>query len=178
MKLTMHTTLLLSPLLALPLLHTHAQSTNATYLTAPALVTVDNRTVIQCWRLTSPFVTSSTPGTVGAQAAVVGNATNLAYTVLPPRFNGGLHTAPVPQLVHFLSGLAHVTLPNDTTQDLWLVGGPGGLVFATDTTGPGHITTYPSDQQTVGIVAPFEGARVPGYEVLREGGCEGEQSFV
>jgi len=80
--------------------------------------------------------------------------------------------------VHFLSGLAHITLPDDTTQDLWLVGGAGGLVFATDTAGAGHITTYPSDQLTVGVVAPFEGGRVPAYEVLGEGACEGAQTCV
>lgn len=76
MKLTTTTTLLLA---LLSLLHhsTHAQSTNITYLTAPALVTRNNRTIIQCWRLASAFSTSSTPGTVGAQAAVVSNATNL-----------------------------------------------------------------------------------------------------
>jgi len=53
-----------------------AQSSNATYLTAPALVTVNNRTVIQCWRLTTPFLTSSTPGTIGAKAATITNVTN------------------------------------------------------------------------------------------------------
>jgi|SRR5690242_1636228 len=78
MKLTPPTTTALA-LLLLPLLYhsTHAQSTNTTYLTAPALVTRNNRTVIQCWRLTSAFSTSSTPGTVGARAVVVSNATNL-----------------------------------------------------------------------------------------------------
>ncbi|KAF2621200.1 hypothetical protein BU25DRAFT_416302 [Macroventuria anomochaeta] len=155
-----------------------AQSSNTTYLTAPALVTLNNRTAIQCWRLTTPFVTSSTPGTKGAKAAVISNATNLAYTVLPPRFNGGLHTAPVPQLVHFLSGLAHITLPDDPSQDLWLVGGAGGLLFAADTTGSGHITTYPSDHETVGLLAPFESGRVPGYEVLQSGACSGLQTFI
>ncbi|KAF2994685.1 hypothetical protein E8E13_002103 [Curvularia kusanoi] len=157
---------------------TNASSTNATYLTAPALVTVNNCTVIQCWRLTNPFSTSSTPGTVGAQALVLSNVTNFAYTVLPPRFNGGQHTAPAPQIVHFVSGLAHITLPEDPDQDLWLLGGKSGLLFATDTTGSGHVTRYPSDEATVGMLAPFEGGKVPGYEVLKEGACEGEQTFV
>ena len=153
-------------------------SSNSTYLTAPALVTVNNRTVVQCWRLNTPFLTSSTPGTSGAKTATITNATNLAYTILPPRFNGGLHTAPLPQIVHFLSGLAHITLPDDPDTDLWLVGGAGGLLFAADTTGPGHITRYPSEQKTVGLVAPFEGGKVPDYQVLREGACEGLQTFI
>lgn len=105
-----------------------------------------------------------------------------AYTILPPRFDGGLHTAPVPQIVHFVSGLAHITLPSSlpdgTTQELWVIGGAGGLLFAADTTGSGHVTRYPSDRETVGIVAPFEGGRVPEYEVVREGACEGAQTFV
>lgn len=150
---------------------------NTTYLTAPALVTVDNHTAIQCWRLAMPFVTSSTPGTSGAQAATISNVTNFAYTIIPPRFDGGLHTAPVPQIVHFVSGLAHITLPN-ASQELWMVGGAGGLLIAADTTGSGHITRYPSDQETVGIVAPFEGGRIPGYEVVKEDACQGVQTFV
>lgn len=84
----------------------------------------------------------------------------------------------MPQIVHFVSGLAHITLPDDAEQDLWLLGGAGGLLFAADTTGGGHVTTYPSDQATVGIVAPFEGGKIPGYEVVREGACEGFQNFV
>lgn len=169
-----HLTVLMCSLIPLA----DALSSNATFLTAPALVTINNRTAIQCWRLNAPFVTSSTPGTIGAQAAVLANATNFAYTVLPPRFNGGQHTAPVPQLVHFVSGLAHVTLPDDPSQDLWLLGGAGGLLFAVDTTGSGHVTMYPSDQSTVGLLAPFEGGRIPSYEVIREGACEGLQTFA
>jgi hypothetical protein len=106
-----------------------------------------------------------------------------AYTVLPPRFDGGLHTAPAPQIVHFVAGLAHITLPaspagENGTQELWIVGGAGGLLIAVDTTGTGHITRYPSDQETVGILAPFEGGRIPDYEVVKEGACEGVQTFV
>jgi hypothetical protein len=174
-------------------------STNSSYLTAPALVTIDNHTVIQCWRLAKPFVTSSTPGTTGAKAAVISNVTNLgrrqsrapgpglttvtAYTILPPRFDGGLHTAPAPQIVHFVSGLAHITLPansisGNSGQELWVVGGAGGLLIAADTTGSGHITRYPSDHETVGIVAPFEGGTIPEYEVVKEGACQGVQTFV
>ena len=90
--------------------------------------------------------------------------------------------------MHFVSGLAHVTLPNDasredaasdnSTQELWIVGGAGGLLIAADTTGSGHITRYPSDQETVGILAPFQGGRVPAYEVVGEGACLGMQTFV
>ena len=168
-------------LLSLPFWTTNAltnTNANTTYLTAPALVTINNRTAIQCWRLLTPFVTSSTPGTAGASALTLTNVTDFGYTILPPRFNGGQHTAPAPQIVHFVSGLAHITLPHDESQELWLLGGKGGLLFATDTTGEGHVTMYPGDEVTVGVLAPFEGGVVPEYEVVKEGGCEGVQTFV
>ncbi|KAF2023705.1 hypothetical protein EK21DRAFT_80253 [Setomelanomma holmii] len=152
--------------------------TNNTYLIAPALVSRNNSTIIQCWKLTTSFKRSSIPGISGTQVATISNNTNLAYTILPPRYNGGLHTAPAPQLVHFLSGIAHVTLPQDNTADIWIVGGKGGLLFATDTTGVGHITTYPSDQETVALVAPFAGGVIPSFEVQNEGPCLGKQTFI
>ena len=80
--------------------------------------------------------------------------------------------------MHFVSGLAHITLPHDDTQELWLLGGKGGLLFATDTTGEGHVTTYPGYEVTVGVLAPFEGGVVPEYEIVKEGGCMGAQTFV
>lgn len=150
---------------------------NTTYLIAPALVTRDNNTIIQCWKLSSLFKRASTPGIIGTQTAVVSNNTNLAYTILPPRYDGGLHTAPVPQLVHFLSGVAHLTLPQDPSVELWIVGGKGGLLFATDTEGVGHITKYPSDQDTVALTAPFADGRIPEHEVINEGPCWGNQTF-
>ncbi|KAF2824695.1 hypothetical protein CC86DRAFT_371253 [Ophiobolus disseminans] len=156
----------------------NSQSTNTTYLVAPALITRNNHTVIQCWKLASPFKGSATPGISGAQVATISNNTNFAYTIVPPRFDGGLHTAPVPQIVHFFSGFAHVTLPHDDSVGLWFVGGKGGLGFALDTTGTGHITTYPSDQETLIITAPFADGIVPEHEVLNEGPCGGKQTFI
>ena len=147
-------------------------SAQSTHLIAPALVTANNHTHIQCWNLTVPFVRSSTPGVSGTQALLIPHTANLTYSILPPRYDGGLHNAPVPQIVHFVSGLAHVTLPHSDSVDLWLVGGADGLLFALDTTGDGHITRYPSDQQTVAILVPFEGGQIPKYEVLHEGPCE------
>jgi hypothetical protein len=151
---------------------------NTTYLIAPALVTRHNRTFVECWKLTAPFKRSSTPGVNGAQVATVGNFTDLAYTILPPRYDGGLHTAPVPQLVHFLSGVAHVTVPQDESLNLWLVGGKSGFLFALDTAGTGHVTRYPSDEETVAITAPFSEAKVPDHELLFQGPCSGMQTFV
>ncbi|PSN68295.1 hypothetical protein BS50DRAFT_523469 [Corynespora cassiicola Philippines] len=151
---------------------------NATFLTATALVTKDAHSAFECWQLKEPFRTSSVPGVSGTQVATISNNSNFAYTILPPRYDGGLHTAPVPQLVHFLSGAAHLTLPHNDTIDAWILGGVGGLLFAADTTGDGHITRYPSNQETVAIVAPFEGGVVPGHTVLNDGPCLGKQTFI
>lgn len=151
---------------------------NVSYLIAPALVTKNNQTIVECWKLTTPFKRSSTPGVNGAQVATIGNFTDLAYSILPRRYDGGLHNAPVPQLVHFLSGVVHVTAPQNPSIDLWLVGGKSGLLFAVDTTGSGHVSRYPSDQETVAITAPFAGGKVPEHKILNEGPCLGMQTFV
>jgi hypothetical protein len=42
----------------------------------------------------------------------------------------------------------------------------------------GHLTTYPSDQETVAIAVPFQDGVVPEYEVITEGACEGLQTWV
>ncbi|KAL6702548.1 hypothetical protein ACN47E_001545 [Coniothyrium glycines] len=154
-------------------------SSNRTHLVAPALVTdATNNTIFQCWRLGNPFITSSVPGVSGTQVVTISNNTNLGYTVLPPRYDGGIHTAPVAQLVHFISGAAHITLPFNDTASLWLMGGKGGLLFAVDTTGSGHITRYPSDQETLAITAPFANGLVPDHEVVADGPCLGQQTFA
>jgi hypothetical protein len=77
-----------------------------------------------------------------------------------------------------LSGLAHITLPQDEAKELWLLGGKSGLLFAADTEGLGHVTRYPSDQETITFVTPFEGGIVPPHEVIKEGGCERGSTWV
>lgn len=71
--------------------------------TTPALnITAINAahglSVLQCWQL-EPFSVSSTPGTVGALAVNLGNASNATYSIIEGRTNAGLHNAPVPQYV-------------------------------------------------------------------------------
>ncbi|PVI04042.1 hypothetical protein DM02DRAFT_640256 [Periconia macrospinosa] len=154
-----------------------AQSTNTTYLTVTAIVTKNNNSAFECWQLTEPFRRSSVPGISGTQIVTISNNTNLAYTILPPRFDGGLHNAPAPQIVHFLSGLAYLTLPHNDTE-AWVVGGVGGLLFAVDTTGTGHRTQYPSDQETIAFTAPFAEGKIPDHKVLFDGPCSGEQTFT
>lgn len=153
-------------------------NSNITYLTATALVTKNNHSAFECWRLKEPFKRSSVPGVSGTQVTTISNNTNFAYTILPPRYDGGIHTAPAGQLVHFLSGIAHLTLPHNNSVDAWILGGVGGLLFAADTAGTGHRTQYPSDQSTVAITAPFEGGKIPEHIVLTDGPCLGKQTFV
>lgn len=74
-----------------------AQNADITYLVAPALVTKNNKTVFECWQLNEPFKRSSVPGVSGTQVATISNNTNFAYTILPPRYDGGIHTAPAAQ---------------------------------------------------------------------------------
>ncbi|KAK7547797.1 hypothetical protein IWX50DRAFT_341721 [Phyllosticta citricarpa] len=112
------------------------------------------------------------------------------YTVIPARFDGGIHNAPAPQyaapyppplypkvalshksrFVYFTSGLAHLSLPHGD-DEAWVLGGVNGLIFAYDTTGTGHRTTYPSDQATIALALPVEGDKPPPYSVLHQGPC-------
>ena len=75
--------------------------------------------------------------------------------------------------VAFLSGLAHVTLPN-ATGEVWIQGGKYGLLIAVDNATVskyGHITTYPSDADTVTLQVPFASGVAPNHTVLHEGPC-------
>lgn len=77
--------------------------------------------------------------------------------------------------VAFLSGLAHITLPNGT-DEAYVVGGKYGLILAADTanvsTG-GHITRYPSGEATITLEMPTKGGAVPLHRVLHAGACTG-----
>lgn len=79
----------------------------------------------------------------------------------------------VQRIVVFLSGLAHVTLPN-STDEAWIQGGRYGTIIAVDTAAVskfGHITTYPSDADTVALAIPFENGVFPKHTVLHSGPC-------
>lgn len=67
-------------------------------LNLTTIVARDGRSILQCWSI-SGFMQSATAGTAGALNLFLGETTNASYTVIPPRFNGGLHTAPAPQCV-------------------------------------------------------------------------------
>ena len=74
-------------------------SSNGTFLELSAIVTRNGNSALECWRLTDPFATSSGAGTSGASTMDIDFLANATYTVLPPRFQGGVHNAPHPQYV-------------------------------------------------------------------------------
>ncbi|EMC96565.1 hypothetical protein BAUCODRAFT_54508, partial [Baudoinia panamericana UAMH 10762] len=157
---------------------TATASSNASYLQATAIVTnANNHSELQCWQFTSPVNISTTAGVSGSITFSFANTTSTVYTVIPPRFNGGTHTAPAAQVVAFVSGLAHITLPvavhgNSSLDEAWVLGGPDGLIVAADTLGAGHITTYPSNEPTVALQAPFGSASdIPAHSVVHSGPC-------
>lgn len=79
--------------------------------------------------------------------------------------------------VQFLTGVAHVLLPN-STEDVFVIGGAKGLIFAADLASIsdiGHITRYPSDEPTRVLQIPTEDGVVPKHEVLHYGACTSEE---
>ncbi|KAL8633729.1 hypothetical protein Q9189_000465 [Teloschistes chrysophthalmus] len=145
-------------------------------LNLTAIATRNNVSVLECWQLANPFVASSTPGVTGAEVLQLGQGGNVSLTVIPPRFDGGLHNAPVVQYVYFTSGLAVVSIPNSTAS-VRIKGGRDGLIIAADSTGAGHVTKYPSGQETVALLVPTLGGSLPGHSVLYEGGCRREDEL-
>ena len=148
------------------------------HLQAHAIVTnAQNHSTFECWQFVEPVTISSVSGAEGAAVFSFPNTKQADYTTIPARFDGGLHNAPVPQLVVPLAGLAHVTLPIPTHEDssmneLWVVGGGLGAILALDTEGLGHISTYPSDQPTVILQMPFGSIDdIPAHKVVSTGPC-------
>ena len=76
-----------------------------------------------------------------------------------------------------MSGVAHVTLPHGT-DDAFVVGGSDGLIFAVDTVGTGHNTSYPSNMQTRALQIPFTGGIIPNHTVVNQGPCQISSQLV
>ncbi|THG93102.1 hypothetical protein EW026_g8040 [Hermanssonia centrifuga] len=131
---------------------------------------IHGNSALECWRLSTAFTASTGAGTVGASTMNINDLANATYTVLPPRFEGGVHNSPHPQLVVFLSGVVHVTLPHGTG-DAWVVGGIDGLIFAVDSVGTGHNTSYPSNSETRALQIPFTDGVIPPHTVVNSGAC-------
>ena len=76
--------------------------------------------------------------------------------------------------VVFTSGRAHISLPNSTDKAI-VHGGKRGLVIAADTidiSQYGHITTYPSNENTISINIPTGDGKIPEHKCLYSGPCK------
>lgn len=71
---------------------------NNSYLTVTSLVTnAQNNSALECWKFTTPLTVPSTPGISGSMLYAFNLSTANEYTVIPARFDGGIHNAPAPQ---------------------------------------------------------------------------------
>ncbi|KAI1487452.1 hypothetical protein F5X96DRAFT_650019 [Biscogniauxia mediterranea] len=156
-----------------------SSSSSSSYLNLTAITGHNRVSVLECWQLADPFATSDVPGVAGTQTLGLGGggggglAGTTTYTVLPPRFDGGLHNAPAKQYVWFISGLIHLSLPN-ATEEAWIHGGRYGLIYAGDTadvSGWGHRTRYPGSDETIALVVPVKDGVSPEHRVLHDGPC-------
>lgn len=176
-------------------------ATSPNTLNVTVLGAQNNHSTLECWALNPGFQQSSTAGTSGSDALNLGLVGgNASFSILPARFDGGLHNAPALQCVSsfsfsfssgamanyahrwviFLSGLAHITLPHSNA-DAWVDGGKNGAILALDTaavSAEGHYTRYPSDEETVALQVPVGENAVPGHRVLHEGACKGSEVGV
>ena len=100
------------------------------------------------------------------------------FSLLAQRLTMIAITIGINRWVIFLSGLAHITLP-ESDDEAWIHGGKEGAILALDTaavSAQGHYTEYPSDEVTVALQVPFK--EVPGHRVLHRGACEGREVDV
>ena len=67
------------------------------HLNVSVIAAAKDKSTLECWQLSAPFVQSSTAGTSGAAVTQLGDVGTASYTLIPPQFDGGLHNAPVVQ---------------------------------------------------------------------------------
>ncbi|RAL03992.1 uncharacterized protein BO80DRAFT_400106 [Aspergillus ibericus CBS 121593] len=159
-----------------------AASTNTTTSSFPSTLNIttitahNNQSALECWALDPGYTTSAQAGVSGTAmlplGPITGNATNI---LIPGNYDGGRHNAPTIQWVIFLSGVAHITLPN-STDEAWVIGGRNGAILALDTaevSTQGHYTVYPTEESTLVWEVPL--VEVPGHRVLYKRACGGAE---
>lgn len=77
---------------------TGAQLSNVTTpsLNLTAIAASSGASVLECWQFPG-FAASATAGTSGALNLFLGEVSNMSYTIILPRFDGGIHRAPAAQ---------------------------------------------------------------------------------
>ncbi|PYI02196.1 hypothetical protein BO78DRAFT_433042 [Aspergillus sclerotiicarbonarius CBS 121057] len=161
-----------------------AASSNTTTSSFPSTLNIttitahNNQSALECWALDPGYTTSAQAGVSGTAmislGPITGNASNI---LIPGAYDGGRHNAPTIQWVIFLSGVAHITLPN-STDEAWVVGGRNGAILALDTkevSAEGHSTVYPTQESTLAWEVPLE--KIPGHRVLHGGACVVGEEF-
>ena len=68
-----------------------------THINLTTTAAENGMSVLQCWQLDAPFVTSTENGTAGSMVAQLGNLANASYSIIPAGSNGGNHVAPAVQ---------------------------------------------------------------------------------
>lgn len=79
------------------------QETTSLNLNVTAISARDGSSTLECWQMDQPFDTSTEPGISGTTQVSLGTASSLAYSIIPPDFDGGVHNAPENQYVALLS---------------------------------------------------------------------------
>ncbi|KAI0426735.1 hypothetical protein F5Y09DRAFT_345382 [Xylaria sp. FL1042] len=164
--------MLSSSLFGLTSLFAGATSLN---LNVTAIGAKDGSSTLECWQIDNPFDNPTQPGLLGTAQLLLGATSSLSYSIAPPNFDRGLHNAPQKQWVVFLTGVAHITLPDDNTTDAFIIGGPFGLIFAADTddvSTKGHRTQHIGLTETILFEMPTADGEVPQYHVLHMGPCD------
>ncbi|KAK7984649.1 ATP release protein [Apiospora arundinis] len=146
---------------------------SAAKINVTAVTASNGKSTLECWQIDAPFVVSTTAGISGTAIAQLGDVTNVDFSVVPPNFDGGLHNAPRNQWVMVTSGLAHITVPGDDSDGVYIQRGESGLIFAADTPGlsEGHYISYPGIMETTALLFPTKDRAVPARRVVRPGPC-------
>ncbi|KAF1352071.1 hypothetical protein BDV97DRAFT_269943, partial [Delphinella strobiligena] len=140
-------------------------------LNVTAIAAINGSSVLECWNLKQPPFDAA-----GALNYPLGNSTNAFLGIIPPRTHIGQAFAPSVQLSIFLSGMAHISLPNaseaSNESEAYIQGGSHGMLIAADTRNVsryGHITNFPGDEATLIAEFPVAGNKVPTHLVLHRG---------
>ncbi|TGO10178.1 hypothetical protein BTUL_0142g00150 [Botrytis tulipae] len=166
-------------LFAVPFLASNSSPVNAvpTNFNLTAITASNNISAFQCWQLTDPIISGEQPGygteMILQNLGAMGNAT---YGYLPAHFPGATHVAPTPQYVLLLSGQMVITIP-ETNQTATFSAGANGIIVAADTqdlSANGHVTAS-LDEPVTTVQIPFWGGVAPGYRVLHDGVCGGDE---
>lgn len=168
-------------LLALPSTLLAANTQQQKHLTATAIVNTPDKTssAFECWRITDPLMPATLDGSnAGAMNMHLADVTNVTYVARPAGETYGLHNAPYAQIVVYLNGAINITVPTKPEQQSLILGGGHGLFFAMDTEGEGHYATYPSDEQTIGLMIPLVDGKAPEHEVLDNKPCQVSTQIV